>query len=363
MMPENNIDESPEKIGLVARFLTGIAFVLAIGTAVVLGAHVWTLMTPVPGEKNDTINEESSFRDFAHNALSKLPLLPSSKKERQLVGVMVENHQDARPHQIGLERALLVEEFFVEGYISRFLAIFDADALPKNIGPVRSLRPYFVDGGVPWVRTFFHAGGSPEALERVKEDDLVRNFNGLGLPNYFTRDDSIAAPHNLFLAGKSILDLLSSTDIHPTLWPPYKTGRNPSDASADNIFINFYSPVHDVRYTYSDWTGTYTRLNGRITAESHPSNVLVLEIPVESVGEYGRLVIPVVGRGRALLFRSGTVQEGAWSKSDANSAFVFTQKDGEPFVFSQGQTWMTVVSYLERVEWDNGTTESEEAES
>ena len=58
-----------------------------------------------------------------------------------LVGVMIDNHEDAMPHQRGLEKALLIEEQFVEGFITRFAAVFDAADLPEQTGPIRSVRP------------------------------------------------------------------------------------------------------------------------------------------------------------------------------------------------------------------------------
>lgn len=121
------------------------------------------------------------------------------------IAVMIENHEDARPHQKGLEDALMIQEFLVEGFISRFVALFDAQALPSTIGPVRSLRPYFLDGIAPWVRTVFHAGGSPEALDRVKHSGEFYALNLL----YFDdehgslRDENVAPPHNLFLKSPS----------------------------------------------------------------------------------------------------------------------------------------------------------------
>lgn len=59
------------------------------------------------------------------------------------LGVMIENHLEARP-QSGLSSADIVYEAVAEGGITRFLAIFYCQDA-EFIGPVRSARTYFVD--------------------------------------------------------------------------------------------------------------------------------------------------------------------------------------------------------------------------
>jgi hypothetical protein len=73
-------------------------------------------------------------------------LLPKSFRSiwegRRPMGVMIENHHDARP-QSGLSDADVIYEAVAEGGITRFLAVFYCkDA--KLIGPVRSARVYFI---------------------------------------------------------------------------------------------------------------------------------------------------------------------------------------------------------------------------
>jgi len=56
------------------------------------------------------------------------------------VAVVIDNDILARP-QAGLGRASLVYEAPVEGRMTRYLAIFPADADLSAVGPVRSARP------------------------------------------------------------------------------------------------------------------------------------------------------------------------------------------------------------------------------
>lgn len=271
-------------------------------------------------------------------------------RQRSLVAVMVENHERARPFQEGIGDALMIWEFPVEGMITRFAVVFDASALPERIGPVRSLRPYFVDALRPWVPAVIFAGGSPEAFAKVGSGQIV----GKNLLYYYgdaERDPSIAEPHNLFVRAEKVTKLLQDASLPATSWPPYFVGASSSGSGASQISINWFNPAHNVRYTYSTLRGAYVRESGDVADQGHPHNILFLEMPVTGIGEAGRLTIPVTGHGRALLFRSGTIQEGRWKKGGLLQDFSFEDRDGGALVFAPGQTWVTVVPELSRVKW------------
>ncbi len=338
--------------------LSGVVFVLTLLTGALLFAntlgqgHFPEASQGTEGVEDAPTEEEGGIASFAKGMLSRLSLTPFRARERSFVGIMIENHEDARPYHAGLQGAVLVEEFYVEGYITRFLALFEVDRLPKSIGPVRSLRPYFIDAMLPWTHLVLHAGGSPEALARVQEDPNVDSINGLLYDHYFERNDSIAAPHNLFLTDEAVRFLVRDAEVHSIVWPTYETGRNPSDTQVPSVFVNFYNPANNITFTYDEWAGAYTRENGGIISDAHPHNVVIFELPVDAVGEHGRLSINMHQSGKALLFRGGTLQKGTWSKKDASTPFSFETEEGEPFVFSQGQTWLMGVSTFERVEYE-----------
>jgi hypothetical protein len=284
--------------------------------------------------------------------LSQLGFNPPMRTAKRTVAVMVENHENARPHHKGLENATLIEEFLVEGGISRFAAIFDVSNLPSVVGPVRSLRPYFVDGVRPWASAILYAGGSPEAFARVENVPGMKHANGLALPKDFLRDEEIAAPHNLFLPGDRAEELLGTLEINPVLWPPFPAGGAPlTGSAATTIHLNFLSPVHNVTYDYSPWQG-YTRTNGEVTEITHPANVLILEEPIAGIGEVGRLTIEMSGHGNAVLFRGGMAFPGSWEKKDAGAPLTIVDENGDRLPFADGQTWMTVLPTLQRVRWE-----------
>ncbi|MFH0851307.1 MAG: DUF3048 domain-containing protein [Candidatus Peregrinibacteria bacterium] len=288
----------------------------------------------------------STFSDAT--ILSKLRI-PSDVPRKRLLAVMVENHEGARPHQEGVADVLMVWEFPVEGFISRFAVVFDADNLPGRIGPVRSLRSYFIDALQPLVSTVIHAGASPEAYAKAQSGDIAA-IDLLSHYDRAERDASIPEPHNLFIRSSEIISL-PGEPIAETPWPPYAIGDSVSAPEALVVKLNFHNPEHDVVYRYSRLRDAYIRSSGPVDDQGHPRNVLVLEMPVTEVGEMGRLTIPVTGKGRALLFRGGKVQEGMWRKKDLLDSFVFETEDGSPFLFAPGQTWVTSLPGFDRVKW------------
>src|SRR3989339_236076 len=102
------------------------------------------------------------------------------------VAVMIDNHPGARP-QSSLARANLVYEAEAEGGITRYLAIYaDLNDL-KEIGPIRSARPYFIDLARETSALYVHVGGSAGALAMLAQNkipDMNEFYNG----KYFWRD-------------------------------------------------------------------------------------------------------------------------------------------------------------------------------
>jgi len=126
--------------------------------------------------------------------------LPSGTLEQRPYAVPIDNHIDA-PAPAGLEEASIIYEVVVEGEITRFLAIIGSDVSASQIGPVRSLRPFFIALAEEWDAVTFHAGGSPDALELLKTSPLV-SVNEISADGiYFWRDSNSDAPHNLYTSS------------------------------------------------------------------------------------------------------------------------------------------------------------------
>lgn len=149
--------------------------------------------------------------------LTGIQVTPALAK-RPVTDVMIENSIDARP-QSGLESAGVVFEAVAEGGITRFSALFQ-EAEPQLIGPVRSVRPYYMDWVAPFQASVAHVGGSPDGLKKVRGGmrDLDEFFN----PGSYWRSTSRAAPHNVYTSFAK-LDALNKSKGYKTStftsWP------------------------------------------------------------------------------------------------------------------------------------------------
>lgn len=274
--------------------------------------------------------------------------------EATYIGVMIDNHEVAREYQRGLEKAVFVEEQLVEGFLTRFIAVFDMSDLPASVGPVRSVRPYFIDGTAPLLPAIYHAGGSPEALEKLGASSTVTSFNALLLDKYFDYDKVAPAPHHRFITKANIVELFMRLKNPKAVKLPFRYSNGfHADEAAVTLAINHHNPVQNVTYTYDAWTGAYDKMNNGEARPPSPRNILILETVVEVVGPLGRLSVDLEGKGKALLFRNGGVQHGTWRKTGEKEFFTFTDADGKTMTFRDGQIWMIVLDSLDRVTWKN----------
>ncbi len=143
----------------------------------------------------------------------------------QLVALLIDGFVAAKP-QSGLDMAPLVFEFPAEAAIPRYLAFFNVNAkLDDDIsfGPIRSLRPYFLDVADGFGATVAHVGGSPAALEQVKKYHAP-NLNQFFQSQYFYRSLKNEAPHNVYtttaLLNKAFLDGTIIGYMDPATYEP-----------------------------------------------------------------------------------------------------------------------------------------------
>lgn len=272
-----------------------------------------------------------------------------------VIGVMIDNHPDARP-QLGLAAARVVYEAPVEGGVTRFLALYAASDAVTPVGPVRSARPYFVD----WLREYgnalyLHSGGSPAALKELKAETQVFDVNEFWRGRYFWRDQKFWPPHNLFTGSAAWQQLAADTAAErpsSTPWQPWKFGAVSNSATNSYSTREFtipFAPEHQVRWRYREEAHHYERFVNDVAARDQSGaflaarTVVVQYTTMETSDEEGRREIATVGSGSATLFHDGLKLSGRWSKA-AGSRTRFYTESGEEIIFTPGPIWIEVVS-------------------
>lgn len=341
---------SKVKKGLVVLVVLVVAGGIGFGLYTVLHKKA----TPTVGAKVTTKKAAVAVPTTVASPLSGLQIAPDLAK-RPVTGIMIENSTDARP-QSGLQDAGVVFEAIAEGGITRFLALFQ-DTTPQYIGPVRSVRPYYIDFAQPFQASIAHVGGSPEALSRIRNGsyrDIDQFFNS----SFYTRISSRAAPHNVYTSFDSLDKLNQSKGYTTSTYTSWarKADKKLTTPTAKSIDLSISSYYFNAHYDYDAGSNTYMRSEGgaahlNLTSSSdktgvqlHPNVVIAVVMPyvINSDGQHTDYTD--IGSGNAYVFQDGGVTVGKWNKTDAASQITFTDTAGAPLKLNAGQTWISLVS-------------------
>jgi hypothetical protein len=271
--------------------------------------------------------------------------------KRPVTGIMIENSIYARP-QSGIQAAGVVFEAIAEGGITRFLTLYQ-EAKPQYIGPVRSLRPYYIDWAGSFDASIAHIGGSPTALAQIRSHgkDLDEFFNA----GSYWRQASRPAPHNVYTSFK-LLDALNHkkgyTKSKFDVWPR-KDDTKAAAPKIKSISLAISGGLYNVHYDYDSHTNSYLRSEGGrrhivVTSPNdkkgkrlHPKVVIILIATYRQSGVYS--VYGTSGKGTVYIFQDGRVTKGTWHKKDRAGQFKFTNAKGNDIKLNTGQAWVTAL--------------------
>lgn len=267
-----------------------------------------------------------------------------------IVASMIENSPDARP-QSGLKEAGLVFEAIAEGGITRFIALYQQNGQPAQIGPVRSVRPYYIDIAAAYDAGIAHAGGSPEALSLLNSLKL-RDLDQFANAKSYDRVNFRYAPHNLYTSIDKLNELMKAKGFTTSSFVgfPREESKPAATPTAKTINIDISSALYDVSYTYDPATNTYKRSlggtphnDGTSSTQLSPNAVIVLvsDYSIHSDGVHS--VYRMTGSGKTYIFQNGIVVEGSWNKADRKSMFSFLDAAGTPIKVQAGQAWISMV--------------------
>lgn len=269
--------------------------------------------------------------------------------KRVVTAVMIENSPAARP-QSGLKEGGVVFEAIAEGGITRFLVLYQ-EAQPELLGPVRSLRPYYVDWLAAFDPSVAHVGGSVNALKEIRSGgykDIDQFSNG----SYYWRARDRRAPHNVYTNFERLNELNQNKGYTSSNFTgfPRKDEKKVEATNATSITVPISSNVFNSNYTYDAATNSYLRSQAgaphtdREKGQINPKVVIVVEAPMSIVMEDGyREHIQTIGSGKATIFQDGTATTATWSKTDKKNQITFTDAAGKPIALNRGQTWITVI--------------------
>ncbi len=299
--------------------------------------------TPLPTKK---VTPQKFYSKVSH-----LEVPTEADTTKAVTAIMIENSPDARP-QSGLKDAEIVFESVAEGGITRFLTIFQVNK-PQLIGPVRSVREYYIDWLTPFEPSVAHVGGSATALKTIRNGqyrDIDQMFNG----NFYWRSTDRYAPHNVYTSFEK-LDALNKqrgylTSNVESFARQIPNPKKDQPAIATNINFTISSALYNSGYTYNPTTNLYARHQagkphldrerGQITANA----VIAIETNMSRVPQDGyRERVDSIGEGKAYVFQNGQVTEGTWKKPSTQKQIRFYDANHQEIAINAGQVWITAI--------------------
>lgn len=336
-------------------FITACLVVLGGAiTGTVLALNNPPAPTPKPVVKKEEPKKEAPKPITEAGRLTGLQIDPALNK-RPVTGVMIENSPDARP-QSGLTAAGVVFEAIAEGGITRFLALYQ-DAQPDYIGPVRSVRPYYLD----WLQGFdapiVHAGGSGDALAKIRNDKL-KDLNDH--KSYFERVRSRYAPHNLYTSSAKLDAYAASKGYTSSTFDGFvrKADKKLATPTAKAIDLNISGFYYNPHYDYDAASNTYKRsMQGKPHNDEKSGNQISPNVVIANVMQYsiidreGHSGYNTIGSGKSYIFQDGDVTIGTWEKTSSKSQITFKDANGVDLPINAGQAWITAVASADRVKY------------
>jgi hypothetical protein len=301
-------------------------------------------MKPAPVKETPKAPEAPKF----YSPLTGLEVPDEATTKRQVTAIMIENSPDARP-QSGLLTAGVIYEAIAEGGITRFAVLYQ-DSRPGLIGPVRSLRPYYLSWIAPYDAAIAHVGGSYNALNEVRSGqykDIDQFFNG---GSYWRATDRYA-PHNVYTNFDKLDALNKAKGFNSSSFTgfPRKTETASKAPNATKINIPISSATFNVHYDYEPGSNSYIRSEGgkphldREGGQIKPKVIIAMKVPTSVGFEDGYREQMTVNNasGEAWIFEDGIVEAVTWKKGGQKDQLHFLNPEGKDININRGQTWIT----------------------
>jgi hypothetical protein len=261
---------------------------------------------------------------------------------------IVENSKNARP-QSGIIDADIVFETSAEGGIPRMLALFQKNS-PAKIGPVRSMRPYFLELAREYNLPFGHCGYSEEARNLIHENKLM-TLNEFVFTGFYWRERDRKAPHNLYTSASKLrkivenLDYVKCPSVHLEFERNYWNSDNLDEAKEIQLKVN-----RNYTADYSFKNGKYYKsmnskeaVNKEDTIQLSVSNIVIQFTTIKLQEDNLHLDIALRGEGDGYVISNGKITKMKWSKDSIESKTILRDGNGLEIPLNVGNTWWHIV--------------------
>ena len=373
-----------------------------LGSLSLIGGVVALVFGLLPAEKTGigAVFPEIPSKKTENNIYSNLtglPLAEAAQVTAPAYCIQTPNGTDGARPQAGLNEAGVVFEAIAESGITRFAAIYQ-NPTSAIIGPIRSLRLYYLQWDAPFDCTIVHAGGAPDALQAVRSyKDLTENYTYMYRGTYGTRRWNNLFTTSTLLAKMSADRGYSGSEVKgfARMTPEeslrsrvdslveeklviYEKSNGKTSSLAGKVIafgVNFGGLANfNVRYNYNADNNTYARSYasgyshdiyacpagdlGKKNPEDNctlkqlePAVVIAMFVPEKRASDNYHEDITTVGTGKAYVFQNGIVIPGTWKKASVAEQIEFFDESGNKIALAPGQTFVEAVPQYGSVEY------------
>jgi len=302
----------------------------------------------IKGEK-EKINFLSENKEIEKRGL--FSGLPCSFPKKRAFAVVLAEYPQTMPLS-GVSFADLVIEGPVASPmgITRLIAFFQCQR-PKEIGSIRSARPYMVDLALGFDSIFVSWGGCKAAISKIKKLSLDWLDGRVNVAGAFFRKTYIPAPHNGFSRfdgmekASEILGFRKETNFEGFKFSEKISGFEFKKGEKE-IFIDYFYPV---KYVYDEKRKVYLRywrgerMEDLLGGEVFAKNLILMKTKMGILSR-GVVDVDVIGKGEARIYIEGKMIEGYWKKESERSKLSFFDKKGKEIQFKPGPIWIEIVN-------------------
>lgn len=308
--------------------------------------------TKEPTKKPETIEEthEGEMRSYLTGLW-----VPVEIGMKRPYAIQFSNFTTVR-NQWGIGQADILYEAYVEGGITRFLAIGE-NFTGDRLGSVRSSRHYYVSFADEYDAIYIHYGKTKYATKKLKSLS-VNNLDGeTGIGDtVFYRDKSMKAPHNAFTGLDRILEGIRKKGFRTE----YREGFEPhftfyekdtdlvSDISCVKVSIKFTD--NKPYFVYNQTDRQYMRYQfGDIHKDSSTGeqlafkNIIVQFVKEWNIDKNGYQTMDIENsEGKGYYISNGKVVDITWKKNEKNKWMRYYDLAGNELTINPGKTYVAI---------------------
>lgn len=286
------------------------------------------------------------------NPLTGIYELEETARNKRPVAIMINNMDVAQKVQTGLNQADMIYECYVEGGITRLMAVYYDLSKVEKIGTIRSARYTFVQLAEGLGAAYIHNGSDQVYTKPYMRELGIDRIDLIMNSQYsFREENGLAFEHTLFTTGELLTKGFEDKEIplqYEEITPnAFSFAENPQTYQTPcNKVTYVMSSSYTTTFAYNAATQKYIRMplgeehkDGETDEATATDNLFILyaKSPLFEDEHHLRTILT---QGEGIYVTKGTCTPITWEKGDADDPLKFYTESGEELQVNPGKSWI-----------------------